>query len=188
MKWLRFIPLLLLPSISSALPVVSVYFSTSAPANAESTLLSMTTNQWLGVLTQNTSPLFPNSWTFTLQQPNPNFIPTCGSCCPAPAPPIYDTTTLPSIVQNLTNISTWTYVYGYADGQQNTRDEDIGYASTFQTLCTSTSTFYISGSTSVFNVHIDTATCYSVLGTLETSLYQILTSTPEVITVPPQGY
>lgn len=104
---------------SDVFGAINVYRSTSAPSALESQFLADVTTQYLVTV----KPGLFGSVTVTLLGKNPLYT-----------PPAISTTilTLDSITQRLVQISSDNFVYGYADGMDNERAENLELISGLQ--------------------------------------------------------
>lgn len=119
---------------------VNVYF----PRTDEGTVMSdsfiaATTTQYEATVTQ--SPFFSNTYGIAIKGFHPDYVPP-----PLPSVPP-EVATLESITRDLTTISTWTYVYGWADGAERERKSNAEIIESYVVECSSPSYFGASPST-----------------------------------------
>lgn len=140
---------------STANGAVNVYLSTTAPAGLQNDFIANATNQYNASLKPG---LLAGSWDIRLFGKNSTYT-----------PPVVSTSiiTLDAITRNLMAISTDTYVYGYANGMQRERYEDLTAVGGFAINCSSL-TFYknMDPRGPNFVTSIDSTTCNTVLGSL----------------------
>lgn len=159
-RFLRIIVLfLVLGSYEIAHAYEVVQISTGAPAGLEKTLLAAVTTQFNAVVKPN--PFAANTYSVTIYGNNPNYN--------APTPP-------PSNLQESLSLGATVYIYGFADGQNYERCQDLGHISTFLVNC-STPSYFGSPSGFVWSA----ATCNQALGTVSNFIYTQNFSTPTVI-------
>lgn len=125
-------------------------------------LIAATTNQYVATVKPG---LLPNMFSITVTGKNPSY-----------QPPSVSTSiiTLDAITRQLTTISTWTYVYGWADGREYTRDEFLNQVGRFAINCSSASYFGVS--TTTWNQAVCTQTVFA--------LYDYLNYEVKIPTVP----
>lgn len=141
--------------------------STSAPAGLEALFLANATNYINSTLFVN--PFAKNTYQLTLLGLNPNYVP--------PVNVSIDTTTWFSNIQAMQAISTNTYLMGYAQGTTDQVYREIGVSNGYYSLCSSTRTWLVPGSTSTYTKLDSTTTCTIVLDNLDYSMYQLLYAT-----------
>lgn len=143
---------------------INTYFSSSAPASLMADFLASTTNQYLGSLVP--SPYFANTYSLTLSGKNPNYFPPV---VPAPSTPTVNATQL---LQALVDVSTSTYIYGWADGVDNERKRDTGFINNFLVNCSSAP--YFKAPVAGWSISV----CTTTLATAYNFIYQQSFSTP----------
>jgi hypothetical protein len=158
MKLFKILAILLLCVPSHAYEVVQI--STGAPAGIEQTLLAAVTTQFNAVVKPN--PLAANTYNVMIYGKNPNY-----NAPPAP----------PSTLQDSLSLGATVYVFGYADGRDNERCQDLSYISGYLVNCSSPSYFQASTATFVWS----SATCNTALGFVSNFIYNQSYSTPTVI-------
>lgn len=132
--------------------------STGAVAGIEKEFIGSTTNQYLSNLIVN--PLVPNTYQIKLIAPNPNYT-----------KPVTETDLLQAVVQ----VSTFSYVYGWADGMEYGRGVDLSRISNYIIYCSSPS--YFGASTTTWNEGV----CTSSLMAAELDIYNMKYSSPTVV-------
>lgn len=125
-----------------------------------------TTTQYLGTLTP--SAFFPNTYNLTITGHNPNYVP------PASSTP---TVGANDLLQALVSISSSTYPYGWADGEDYAHFVDLKDVVGFQVLCSSTPAFAMYGSTDTWNEQ----TCRTALKAVHDDIYSIRNGTVTVV-------
>lgn len=147
---------------------VQLSTATANPQQFQANLIAALTNQYQSTVAVN--PSFPGAYTLKVYGVNPAY-----------QPPQISTTvaTLDSIAKTLVEISTWTYVYGWVDGEDYARDVDIGRVSTYAIWCSTPSVFH--ASTDTWNSSV----CITTLATVREDIRSIKVSTPTII--PPGG-
>lgn len=158
--------------VRAATYAVNIQISTAAinPVELQTGLINGLTNQYLSSLTASTA--FPGTYTLKVFGPNLAY-----------QPPTVSTTvaTLDSITKQLTKISTWTYVYGWADGEDYQRQIDMGIISDYILNCSTPSFFGASTTT------WSPGTCGTALMQPQLDIYNLQFSTPTLIP-PPGGF
>lgn len=145
---------------------VIVYVSSAAPTGLQADFIQATTSQYLA--TVSTSIWFSNTFTVTLYGKNPYYKP--------PPPP--QTIDVQALINTFISVSTYTYVYGFADGQAYERKHDIKALGNFNVLCSSPTAFHLfQASTNTW----DLGTCEDALSTASNFVYQQNFSTPTVV-------
>ena len=154
---------------ATAYTVVTV--GTGTPTSVETTLVSFATNYFQTTFVKN--PLAANVYQITLWGLSPAYQP------PVPQSVVsIDTTTWTTNINALTAISTWTYVYGFADGMSYQQKCEIGVIGSYGNLCSSPTNFMlINATTATWNK----ATCNDLVATFINQLYSLSVSTPVVI-------
>lgn len=138
--------------------------STSAPAGLEAAFLANATNYIDSILFVN--PFVKDTYQLTLLGINPNYIP--------PTNVSIDTTTW---FNTILAISSDTYTNGFANGLTAQIYNEIGVENGDFDLCTSTSSWYVVGSTTVLDVNFSSTTCMEVLDRTAFDTYQLLYAT-----------
>lgn len=166
-----------LASSANAAMYAVVQTSTGAPASLQANFLASTTNQYQTKLIVN--PFTPNTFQLMLYDYNPLYN-----------PPVSNTDLLNALV----TVDSYTYVYGWADGETFERSHDLGYFTApvgqlgmpnggFFVNCSSAPYFnglQISSTTNQL-VSIDSTTCNAVLSGVYNFVYQQFFSTPTII-------
>lgn len=159
------------PALSTFLQgAVNVSFSNTAPASLQTEFLSGVTTQYVGVVTK--SPFFSNTYSFVISGKNEEYQ-------PPPAPPVVTIISTGTYVvkigedtkmvyQSTSSISE-IYVYGFADGMESERKDDLSLirglidnsmatdtCGGFVSLSTSTAKEYMSGCYTGYNTAIST--------------------------------
>lgn len=142
-----------------------ITLSGNVPEAVETQLIASTTNQFQSTLFVN--PLASNTYQIKLLGVNPNYNP----------PP-----TNKDLLNVITTISTQTYVYGFVDGMTYQQGIAEGAAGRLENLCNSATNYALQATTPQT---FDSKTCFDVLSTFLTTLFQMSLSTPTVIP-PPQ--
>jgi hypothetical protein len=145
-----------LPGLSRA-ETVNTYFPN---VSLELDFLANATNQYLGTLTK--SAFFANTYSFSVTRKNPAYQP--------PAPPLDPNRIVNEFIAN----STYTYVYGWANGMENERAKNLRSISDFSVQCSSPG-FY--GVTGAWDVRV----CTTTLANIHQYIYDQSFSTPTVI-------
>lgn len=162
--------------LTCLVPVSNAYtviiLSTGVPESVEQTLLTQTTTQFNASVIVN--PLVNNTYQVKLFGLNPNYQPI------TPTPLI----TLDQITQNLTAISTYTYVQGFASGMVYERNNDSGMLGNFMGLCDNATNFFEVGQSTF---PIDSSTCQQVLGFMDNWIIT-QSSGLAVVPNPPPGF
>lgn len=129
--------------------------------------IASTTTQYLGTVTP--SAFFSNTWNVVLTGKNPNYNP----------PPVASTPTVnaDALLQALVTVSTSTYPYGWADGMEYGRVQDLKIVSYYVVNCSTPSVFDVSDSTGIWN----SAVCTTALSKAYEGIYQMNFSTPTII-------
>lgn len=122
---------------SLALPVlaagytINVYIADSPEAaSIKDSFIARTTDFFDATVKQST--FFTNTFSVNVKGLNPGYVP------PAPDPGI---ATLETITRDLTAISTWTYVYGWADGTERERQSNADILGSYIVECSSPAHF-----------------------------------------------
>lgn len=148
---------------------VNVYTSTSAvePAKLQKDFIASTTNQYLSTLKAG----FFNAYTLTIRAKNPAYT-----------PPVVSTTivTLDRLVDKMILASTWTYIYGAANGMDYQRAVDMNRISNYLINCSSGPYFGVH-STASWNW----GTCTTALNVVLQDIYSLKFSSPTVIPTMP---
>lgn len=143
-------------SISGA---YTVEISTSTAL--EEQFLTATAQQFDIVVTSN--PFFGNTYTMQLLGINPAYN---------PAP------TNAQLLQDIVTVDSYTYVYGWADGESYMQSEEVGIVGSYANLCGSATNFMLNqSSTATF----DQGTCEDTLATVIDQIYQLQLSSPTVV-------
>lgn len=179
-KWLPAIILLGCILGSASRPVQAyetVLVGTGVPEAVENSFIAAATAQFNITLQKN--PLAANTYTETLWGYNPKYNP------PTPAFVLIDSQTWQTdFLQMITN-SSYTYIYGWSDGSQYTRFQDVTQASYDWNFCTSTAGFSVpppNFSTSTWKVpKIDSTTCQFVAAYIGNTINGLSFSSPTVI-------
>jgi len=131
--------------------------ASTAPAGTENAFLQATQQQFNVQIT--TNPFFQNTYNMTLYGPNPNYNP----------PP-----TNIQLLNSLVTVDSYTYVYGWGDGETKERFTDLQYMNNFAVDCIniSTSTFFVVGSTTIYDTAISSTTCLEAVTTIQNYIYQ----------------
>jgi hypothetical protein len=155
---------------SEAFQGYNVVITTSS--SVETSFLASTTAQFQAILTPN--PFASNTYAVNLFGFNPNYV-APGQIVPS-APCQLD-----QDISNMVANSTWTFVYGFADGMTYQQNQETGVVGYFGNLCRSATYFnLIESSTKTFSA----ATCSDVIETIENQLFNLSVSTP--IVIPPE--
>ena len=139
---------------------ITVQTSTSAPANLGSTFLSAAQNQFTATVL--TNPFFPGTYQMMLYGLNPSFN-----------PPVSDSDTI-QILQNqinadaqyLTNVDSYTYVFGFAAGLDQQRQTDGQEAYFGFTDCVSSPTLMMAPSADSQNCNLMVTIASATVGNL----------------------
>lgn len=146
---------------SPAYSFTTVQLSTSSPKGLENAFLAATTTQFTATVVSN--PFFANTYQVLLQDYNPGYT-----------KPV----TMQELLNSLVTVDSYTYVYGWADGESYDRTQTIGHVAQKSNLCASATNFQlIESGTATFN----SATCHDVLGTILNDLYLLEFSSPTVV-------
>ena len=147
--------LLLLGVCSVGWANVNVYLSSAAPPSTQSTFISNT----LSLCT--TTYFAPNTF-------HNSFDMIISSC---------------AVGGGVGTIPEPDYVYGWANGATYNQYQQLQYLATLIAPCISgsTTTFTVAGSSTVYDVNINTTTCTSVVTTIQQAIWCILDSTPTII-------
>lgn len=140
----------------------TVIISTAAPKGLETQFLASTTNQYLAKITSN--PLAENTYTLKLFDYNLSFNPE---------------PTNKDLLNSIVTISSYTYAYGWADGESYNQSALIKLSTGYLINCSSPIAAFnlVRTSTATF----DTETCYDVMQTLINAIYNMSLSTPTVV-------
>lgn len=143
---------------------LNVYSSSTAPTSLLTDFMASATSQWLGTVTA--SPFFANTYSFTISGKNPNYLP--------PAPPAISTPTVNAadLLKALVDVSTSTYIYGWADGRDGANLDTMAQLNSYLLNCSSAP--YFKASTGTWSV----STCTTTLTTAFKFVYDQYTSTP----------
>jgi hypothetical protein len=154
---------------AEAYTVVTV--GTGTANSVEDTLISFTTTYFNTTFFVN--PFFPHTYQIKLWGLNPSFQP--------PQSVTIDTTTWATNIAAMQKISSDTYVYGFATGQDYQKNVDIGIGGTLGNLCSSATNFMlISATTNTWSQ----GTCLDTISTFLNQLFQLSLSTPTMIPPP----
>ena len=139
-----------------------VQISTGAPQGIETQFLAQTAAQFNATITPN--PLASNTYSVTIYGPNPNYL-----------PPITSAQLLQQIdldAQYIATVDTYTYVYGFADGESECQRDTSKLVEEFEINCSSP----VSGITTW-----DVGTCIGLTTALDTMIFEESLSTPTVV-------
>lgn len=141
---------------TNAYTVVQV--STASPSSLEQSFIAATTAQFSGTVFVN--PFFPGTFQILLTGENSSYNPVVSN---------------QDLLNEITQISTSTFIYGFADGmtyQQTTEEGSIGFLGN---LCGSATSFSLIQTTAQT---FDKNTCEDVVTTIESQLFAMSLSTP----------
>ena len=160
---------------ASAYTVVTV--STAAPVGLEKDFIAQTTAQYAASVFVN--PFVANTYQVQLFGPNPSFNPPPSNA---------------DLLNALVSVDSYTYVYGWGDGESFERYHDLGYFTApigtvgmldggFFVNCSSPTYWNnIQYSSDTFQlVSMDSTTCNAVLSGVYNFVYQQYFSTPTVV-------
>lgn len=166
---------LLLAFNSKATAAVNVFFSNTAPTSLQGDFIAMTTNQFLGALSQSPFQLNTYSLTITGKRPNPPM-----TTCP---PPSSIDTQLAIATATLAALSTDYYLNGWVNGQAYERYKNVSLLSGFAVSCATTSFPAPPGvATSTWVVpKLDSTTCSFVMGYAANYVYSQNFSSPTIV-------
>lgn len=147
---------------------VTVTVSTSAPASLEQKFIADTTRQYVSTMAP--TPYFVGSYSIKLFSVNPLYT--------LPPPPVVSSTvvTLDTLISEMIDKSTWTYIYGYASGMDYQRHIDMGRISDYMTHCATNTYFNVASSSSW-----DQGACTTSLAAVLQDIYNLKFSSPTVI-------
>lgn len=169
MKYLALLILLVTPAFAVYPPprICTTFTSPNDQALAAE-LLATTTTQYVAGYAD--SPYAQNTTIVTVTKKNPNYI-----------PPSVSTTTIAvnEIIKKLVVISTWTYVYGWADGMDNARKVDLSILSEGVKHCDSFAYF-----DSIVTIMWSKQECIDTLMAMSSDILLIQKSTPTFVVAP----
>jgi hypothetical protein len=141
-----------------------VRISTASAPGFEESFIAATTAQFTASVFKN--PLASHTYQLTLFGPNPTY-----------SPPL----TQQDLLRSLVAVSSNDYVYGWADGRDSERWNDLGKVDYYAVNCSSVTMFDMQFGTTTNHVDIDQPTCNRVLAVLRDAIYQQFFSTPIVL-------
>lgn len=144
--------------IAESQAYTTVLISTAAPAGLEAQFLANATNYLNGNIVPN--PFAANVYQLTLYGLNPNYVP--------PTKVSIDTTTW---FQTISQVSSDTFVNGYADGLDDGRANDVDLIQGLTSVCNSSDVWYQGISTETVLPDISTFTCNIVLDYTSNLIY-----------------
>ena len=129
-----------------------VTVSTTAPPAIEKAFIAATTNQFLATLIAN--PLAANTYSIKILGPNPSYMP--------PTP-------MPTTLEAALSLGATVYVYGFSNGMEYERSNDLSFINDFVINCSSPSAFdLVRSSANTF----DFGTCEDALMMVYAEIYK----------------
>lgn len=139
-----------------------VQISTGAPQGTETQLLSQISAQFNAKITPN--PLASNTYSVTIYGPNPTYL-----------PPITSAQLLQQIdldAQYIATVDTYTYVYGFADGESYNQRQTSSLVEEFEINCSTP----IAGPAAW-----DVGTCIALTTAIDAVIFEESQSTPTIV-------
>lgn len=147
---------------------VNVYLAPGVPASLQADFIANATTYFNGQLVAN--QYVPGSYNLTIT----------GKKAAPPPPPTQCPSDFDRDLALMVSASTWTYVYGFANGASDERFRDMTTVSNYLVQCSSPSIFnHVTGSTSSWDVF----TCQDALGTAVMRINEQNTGEPSFIPV-----
>jgi hypothetical protein len=148
-----------LSTMAQAYTVLNI--SSGAPVGIERDLIASVTAQYQAKVVKN--PYVSNTYAVTIYGLNPAFNPL---------------PTNAQLLDSVVTVDSWTYVHGWANGEQYERHQDMSFVGYYDVHCSSPTLFdLLQASTSTWDV----GTCEDALSTLNNRMYQLFFDTPTVI-------
>jgi len=151
---------------SLAYGAVNVYTTNVAPPTLQNDIIAGLTTQYNATVTPG---FFVGTYTVNVSSKIPT--PMCGSVVYLPAQ-------IDTDINTMVSNSTYSYVYGWAQGSLHQMYLDLGYSNSLFQQCNSSTTFSLDGSTNT--VFVSSTTCRSVLNALSITIYNQINSTQPV--------
>lgn len=156
---------LLMPAPSQS--AVNVYLGSGVPVSIQADFIANATTYFNATLVP--SSFFPGTYTLTVLGKNPPV--QCGGTVTLPCD-------LDKDVASMVAVSTYSYIYGFRDGQEYERNHDLGTIGSFTMNCSSPTAFSLA---QMAPAGWSLGTCIDTLGTVSSTIYNQYYSSPTIV-------